>query len=463
MRETSEVEAEVKRSRLNYENKVILAPMVRIGTLPMRLLALDYGADIVYTEELIDWKLLRSVRRQNDVLGTIDYIDRTDGTIVFRTCAREREHVVLQLGTCDAGRALKVAQLVENDVAGVDVNMGCPKRFSLLGGMGAALLRDPNKARAILTSLVGGLSIPVTCKVRVLPGEEETLALCEKLASSGIAAITVHGRTVTERPQHPNRNSMIQKIARHLEIPVIANGGSKEIEKYSDIARFKSDTGCSSVMIARAAEWNCSIFRSKGMLPMEEVIRSYLKLAVDYDNSPSNTKYCVQNILRDLQESPLGRRFLDTQTLEQICKVWDMDDYCRKKLKEYREKGYDGRFEVIPERLALLGNKRKLEDESEDVFMMRCAFLRSNYTKDTTLPKTQLAQWTQKNRKKLPAYNTINEDKLFRSVVTVDGRKYGSSFWEKNKKWAEQGAALVCLCALGMIDEENLKKNGHIA
>lgn len=48
-----------------YRNKIILAPMVRIGTLPMRLLALRYGADIVYTEELIDWKFLRSKRRVN--------------------------------------------------------------------------------------------------------------------------------------------------------------------------------------------------------------------------------------------------------------------------------------------------------------------------------------------------------------------------------------------------------------
>ena len=37
-------------ARLNYANKVILAPMVRIGTLPTRLLALKYGADIVYCE-----------------------------------------------------------------------------------------------------------------------------------------------------------------------------------------------------------------------------------------------------------------------------------------------------------------------------------------------------------------------------------------------------------------------------
>lgn len=51
--------------RLDYRNKIILAPMVRVGTLPMRLLALRYGADIVYTEELIDWKLQKTTRRIN--------------------------------------------------------------------------------------------------------------------------------------------------------------------------------------------------------------------------------------------------------------------------------------------------------------------------------------------------------------------------------------------------------------
>lgn len=54
--------------RLSFANKLILAPMVRVGTLPMRLLALEYGADIVYTEELIDWKFLKSVRRVNGKL-----------------------------------------------------------------------------------------------------------------------------------------------------------------------------------------------------------------------------------------------------------------------------------------------------------------------------------------------------------------------------------------------------------
>ncbi len=34
----------------DYRNKVILAPMVRCCTLAFRLLALEYGADIVYSE-----------------------------------------------------------------------------------------------------------------------------------------------------------------------------------------------------------------------------------------------------------------------------------------------------------------------------------------------------------------------------------------------------------------------------
>ena len=33
-----------------YREKLVLAPMVRVTKLPMRLLALDYGADLVYCE-----------------------------------------------------------------------------------------------------------------------------------------------------------------------------------------------------------------------------------------------------------------------------------------------------------------------------------------------------------------------------------------------------------------------------
>ena len=74
----SDNDCEIKQTypRLEYKDKMIMAPMVKIGTTPARLVALDYGADIVYTEEIIDWRLLRSSRVENPVLNTIDYIDR---------------------------------------------------------------------------------------------------------------------------------------------------------------------------------------------------------------------------------------------------------------------------------------------------------------------------------------------------------------------------------------------------
>ena len=50
---------------LSYRKKQILAPMVRMNTLPLRLLSLDYGADIVYTEEIVDKRMLRTRRVVN--------------------------------------------------------------------------------------------------------------------------------------------------------------------------------------------------------------------------------------------------------------------------------------------------------------------------------------------------------------------------------------------------------------
>lgn len=99
--------------------------MVRCGRLPLRLLALEYGADLVYTEEIIDFKLLKCKRVVNAVLNSVDFVDMTDPTdsIVFRTCELEKGKVILQIGTANAERALKVAKLVEQDVAGIDINM----------------------------------------------------------------------------------------------------------------------------------------------------------------------------------------------------------------------------------------------------------------------------------------------------------------------------------------------------
>lgn len=193
---------ESNETTLDYRNKLILAPMVRVGTLPMRLLALEYGADLVYSEELIDFKLMKCKRKINAVLNTVDFVDQVDGNVVFRTCEKEKGKVILQIGTASAERALKTARLVEKDVAGIDINMGCPKEFSVKGGMGVALAANIENAKAILSTLVTSLSIPVTCKIRIRKTTEETIAHVKDLMSTGIKAIAIHGRNRDERPQH---------------------------------------------------------------------------------------------------------------------------------------------------------------------------------------------------------------------------------------------------------------------
>ena len=100
----------------------ILAPMVRIGTLPFRILCLEQGASLVYSEEIIDHKLMDCQKFEQK--GFTEWKLTEDDNPVFQTTPRERGKVILQLGTASPERALKAAKLVEDFVAGIDINMG---------------------------------------------------------------------------------------------------------------------------------------------------------------------------------------------------------------------------------------------------------------------------------------------------------------------------------------------------
>ncbi|MBN3321087.1 DUS2L synthase, partial [Atractosteus spatula] len=428
--------------RLCFRSKLVLAPMVRVGTLPMRLLALDYGADIVYCEELIDIKMLQCRRVENEVLETVDFV-APDEKVVFRTCQREKEHVVFQMGTADPQRALRVAQLVENDVAGIDVNMGCPKEYSTKGGMGAALLSDPDKIEAILRTLVKGVSKPVTCKIRILPSLEDTVSLARRIEKTGVAAIAVHGRKKEERPQHPVHCDVIEAVAKALSIPVIANGGSLDhVRVHADIAAFQAATGASSTMLARAAMWNPSVFRREGSLPLEEVMTQYLRYAVRYDNHASNTKYCLCQMLREKLESPLGKQLHAAQTTADICEVFGLQDFWKE-----TEDRLQHRQSTVPAKNL---NTEDLSEDS-DVIKMPVKFDRREYPPQIT-PKMFLLEWSRKEKLPQPVYETVQRplDRFFCSTVTAAGRKYRSTVWDKSKKLAEQAAAIVCLRSLGL-------------
>uniref|UniRef100_A0A3P9JN43 Dihydrouridine synthase 2 n=1 Tax=Oryzias latipes TaxID=8090 RepID=A0A3P9JN43_ORYLA len=427
--------------RLTFRNINALAPMVRVGTLPMRLLALDYGADVVYCEELIDIKMAQCRRVVNDVLDTVDFV-APDDRVMFRTCRKEKERVVFQMGTADPDRALAVARLVEMDVAAIDVNMGCPKEYSTKGGMGAALLSDPDKIEAILRKLVSGVSVPVTCKIRILPTLEETVALAQRIEKVGVAAIAVHGRFKDERPRHPVHCDYIQAVARAVSVPVIANGGSLDLVKaYEDIEEFRCATGAASVMLARAAMWNASVFRSQGLLPLERVMQEYLKYAIRYDNHAFNTKYCLCQMLRDKVESPLGKQVQAAQTNAEISEALGLQEFYRQTEEQLQTRRDALQSSSLPSSPVVDGG----------VITMAVKFERREYPPQIT-PKMVLLEWSRKQRMEQPLYETVQrpQDRAFQSTVTLDEKKYRSSLWEKSKKFAEQAAAIVCLRFLGV-------------
>ena len=45
-------------------------------------------------------------------LGTTDFLERGTDNVVFSTCPQERDKIVFQMGTSDAVRALKAAEIV---------------------------------------------------------------------------------------------------------------------------------------------------------------------------------------------------------------------------------------------------------------------------------------------------------------------------------------------------------------
>lgn len=128
--------------------QLVLAPMVRANSLPFRLTCAAYGADTVYSEELLASRVSNCKRIENKCIGTIDFIrsHASKQDVVFRTHAvaeRSKANCVVQLGASDAVTALKAARVVERDAAAIDINMGCPKHYAISAGMGSQLMTTP--------------------------------------------------------------------------------------------------------------------------------------------------------------------------------------------------------------------------------------------------------------------------------------------------------------------------------
>lgn len=299
-------------SRSLFYGKTLLGPMVRVCSLGFRVLCADNGADVVFTEEVVAAKLRhcrREVRRYpsatspesgEDIAEYVVYEPfkksfKRSVVLALHTRGSSRGDppsgsgapVVLQLGACDGRIAADAAALCCDDVSGIDVNMGCPKKFSVSNGFGAALMDNTATAGSILQSIHervnteeavaarGGRSIAISFKTRLKDREnaERTVDMLRDIARAAghsattpvIHAVTLHARVREQRSEEPPLLGVAAEVVRRCRagrdgvsgvlsnVCFVLNGS---VENRLDGAAKGAQFGFDGCMIARAAMWD---------------------------------------------------------------------------------------------------------------------------------------------------------------------------------------------------------------
>lgn len=317
----------IPRNGVDYRGKIVLAPMVRSGELPSRLMALKYGADLVWGPETIDKAIIGTTRNVCEETGTVywsrlpsngmknpAFNPKNKESVIYRLHPeKEGKKLIYQIGTASPELAVKAATMVAGDVAGIDVNSGCPKPFSTSGGMGAALMSTPDLLVSILEALVKEVGqkfeIGISVKIRVFPDAEKTEALVRRLVKTGITGLTVHCRTRDMRPRERairQQLKMIVDVCHEAGVACLMNGDVYSRDEAIDLMK---EYGADGGMIATAAEKNSSVFRSKedgGLAPWQEVVRHYVQAAMEVDNRWGNTKFLLAQLIPGKDDKYIG-------------------------------------------------------------------------------------------------------------------------------------------------------------
>jgi tRNA-dihydrouridine synthase 2 len=229
-----------------------------------------------------------------------------------------------QLGTADGVNALKAAEVVARDVAGIDVNMGCPKQFSAQGGMGALLLKRPEAAADIIATLKRNLNTHVSCKVRALEDPVEFSEFLRRMEAAGADAITVHCRYRDDRPIVPARWNLISTALDTVHVPTILNGDVYSRAAACDVFKDYGVRGC---MIARGAMENPSCFREHP-LPARHAQQQWVA-ASHYYNEPYQP---LKFVLMKYVMTPKTPEFLAVQESKSsldICRGWGLQEWAQ--------------------------------------------------------------------------------------------------------------------------------------
>ena len=302
---------EVAMSGVSFDGAVIAAPMVRVSHLGFRILCASKGASVVFSEELIAAKLLRARREvvsytfaswiplevrlgltAADVVEFVVYEpfrNKWKRQVVFSTLLKtsgrplpEGCPVVAQLGAADPVTAARAAELLCDDIDGIDVNMGCPKKFSTENGMGASLMNDPCRAASILQAINSAVNSPerirrregrivhISFKTRLFDDAQQSIQQLKEIMEVApcVRAITLHARTRAQRSETPPLLDVAEYIVKGVrqrypslfeDVAMVFNGSVSHRELGLAEANLR---GFQGVLIARHALWDFRVFSS---------------------------------------------------------------------------------------------------------------------------------------------------------------------------------------------------------
>jgi len=149
-----------------------------------------------------------------------------------------------------AANAQRAAQL---GAPGIDINFGCPSKWTNRKAGGAILLKEPERIHQIVAAVRDAVpaQIPVSAKMRL--GYDDTvltLEIVDAIVQANADHLTVHARTKADGYKPPAQWEWLARIREHARIPVVANGDINSVE---DFVRCRDISGCDQFMLGRGA------------------------------------------------------------------------------------------------------------------------------------------------------------------------------------------------------------------